>query len=220
MLEIKNLSKSYGKAAVYESFDLSVEEGKITCILGESGSGKTTLLNCVAGLTPFNGEITKVKCSYIFQTPRLVPNLTVRKNLSLVCPDDEKITEMLKRLHIEDKADSYPVKLSGGQAQRVAIARAFLYGGDVILMDEPFSSLDLKLKAEISQTFLEVWKDSEKTALFVTHDVDEAISLSHRVIVIKGGRVVYDFSPQSPVPRAFGTQEKFRFELIDALMHD
>lgn len=220
MIEIKNLGKSYGKTAVYENFNLSVEEGKITCILGESGSGKTTLLNCIAGLTPYTGGITNVKCSYIFQTPRLVPNLTVYKNLALICRDNEKITKILKQLRLESKAQSYPINLSGGEAQRVAIARAFLFGGDMILMDEPFSSLDLKLKTEIIQTFLEVWMDSGKTALFVTHDIDEAISLAHRVIVIKGGKIVYDFSPQTPVPRAYGSQEKFRADIIAALMQN
>ena len=91
MLEIKQLTKAYGKNEVYRGFDLSVEEGKITCILGESGSGKTTLLNCIAGLTDYIGQITPVKCSYVFQTPRLVPNLTAEQNLSLVCRDKARV---------------------------------------------------------------------------------------------------------------------------------
>ncbi|MDE6868790.1 MAG: ATP-binding cassette domain-containing protein, partial [Clostridia bacterium] len=134
MIEIKNLSKSYGKNVVYDGLDLSLEEGKITCVLGESGSGKTTLLNIIAGLTEYGGSVTKVGCSYIFQTPRLVPNLTVYGNLSLICKDGAKIDETLMRVGLYDKRDSYPIKLSGGQAQRVAIARAFLFGGEVILM--------------------------------------------------------------------------------------
>lgn len=219
MIEIKNLCKSYIGVTVYDNFNLSLEEGKVTCVLGESGSGKTTLLNCIASLTDYKGEIPKLKCSYIFQSPRLVPNLTVLKNLSLICGDEEKVADMLKRVRLEDKAQSYPVSLSGGQAQRVAIARAFLYGSDIILMDEPFSSLDLKLKHEMTELFFKLREDDKRTALFVTHDIDEALSVAQRVIVLKGGKVVYDENLPSPVPRALGYGENVRLNLIDALMN-
>ncbi|MDE6667489.1 MAG: ABC transporter ATP-binding protein [Clostridia bacterium] len=192
MIQIKNLTKRYGKLTVYENFSLELEEGKITCILGESGCGKTTLLNCIAGLTDCEGEISKVKCSYIFQTPRLVPNLTVGGNLKLICKDETAVDEALAKVRLTDKKNAYPVALSGGQAQRVSIARAFLYDGEVILMDEPFNSLDLKLKKEISELFLQIQNESRRTALFVTHDVDEALSLAHRIIAINGGKTVLD----------------------------
>ncbi|MDE5942838.1 MAG: ATP-binding cassette domain-containing protein, partial [Clostridia bacterium] len=190
----------------------------ITCILGESGSGKTTRLNVIAGLTEYSGSVTKVKCSYIFQTPRLVPNLTVYGNLALVCKDDAKIEEMLKRVGLYDKRDSYPIKLSGGQAQRVAIARAFLFGGEAILMDEPFSSLDLRLKYEMTELFLDLWRSDGRTAVFVTHDVDEASTVAHRIIVIKGGKIVYDKSPDDALPRDLKNGEEVRRELISALL--
>ncbi len=201
MIEIKNFTKRYGDLTVYENFNLSLEEGEITCVLGESGSGKTTLLNAVAGLIKYEGSISKLKCSYVFQTPRLVPNLTVYGNLKLISKDEEKIEKMLKAVRLEDKAKAYPVQLSGGQAQRVAVARAFLYTSDIILMDEPFSSLDLKLKDEMTKLFFEIWRGDKRSALFVTHDVDEAAQIAQRVIVIGGGKVLYDAAPDDLPPR-------------------
>jgi ABC-type nitrate/sulfonate/bicarbonate transport system ATPase subunit len=203
---------------LYSNFNLTVADGQITCILGESGCGKTTLLNGIAGIIPYDGSITKVKCSYIFQTPRLVPNLTVRDNLRLVCKNDDKICDMLKKVHLFEKANSYPKTLSGGQAQRVAIARAFLYDGDVILLDEPFSSLDLKLKQEMSELFLNIWQDTKKIALYVTHDIDEALSISNRIIVIHQGKITFDKLLNSPVPRKNGECESERRELIFNLL--
>ncbi len=216
MIEIKNLTKSYGKNVVYQNFNLALEEGKVTCILGESGSGKTTLLNCVAGLTEYAGEITKAKCSYIFQTPRLVPNLTVYGNLKLICKDEKAVDAILEKVRLTDKKNAYPNALSGGQAQRVSIARAFLFDSDVILMDEPFTSLDLRLKREICELFIQIQKESGRTALFVTHDVDEAVALSGRIIVLKDGGTV-EFFPQTPSPRAAGSEESLRLNLIRAL---
>lgn len=211
MISIENLTKKYGNLTVYDNFNLDIEEYKVTCILGESGSGKTTLLNCIAGLTPYEGNIPVLKCSYIFQSPRLVPNLTVSGNLKLVCGDEERINEMLKRVKLSDKSTSYPFKLSGGQAQRVSIARAFLYGGDVLLMDEPFSSLDLKLKYEIFALFKELVTEYKKTALFVTHDVDEAAILADKIVVISGGKIVADIEADE------GSKEEVRAKLISVL---
>ena len=143
---IKNLTKRYKDAAVFEDFNLETGDGAVTCILGPSGAGKTTLLNAIAGLTDYDGQITPVRCSYIFQQPRLVPSLTAAGNLKLVCGDDAAIADMLRAVGLGEKSGAYPENLSGGQAQRVSIARAFLYPSDVILMDEPFSSLDIALK--------------------------------------------------------------------------
>jgi ABC-type nitrate/sulfonate/bicarbonate transport system ATPase subunit len=218
MLKIENFTKGYNGVPLYSNFNLTVADGQITCILGESGCGKTTLLNGIAGIIPYDGSITKVKCSYIFQTPRLVPNLTVRDNLRLVCKDNDKICDMLKKVHLFEKANSYPKTLSGGQAQRVAIARAFLYDGDVILLDEPFSSLDLKLKQEMSELFLNIWQDTKKISLYVTHDIDEALSISNRIIVIHQGKITFDKLLKSPVPRKNGECESERRELIFNLL--
>ncbi len=218
VLEIKGLKKSYESTVVYDNFDLTLESGKITCILGASGSGKTTLLNAIAGLCEYEGAITKVRCSYIFQSPRLVPNLTVFENLKLVCSDGGKIQEMLDMVQLSDKSNSYPLQLSGGQAQRVSIARAFLFGSDVILMDEPFSSLDIKLKAEITKLFMKLWRRDGRTAVFVTHDVEEAVSIADRIIVIEKGNIIYDKNITVAEPRDFDATENLRRELIEILL--
>lgn len=218
MIDIKNFSKSYDTVSVFKDFNLSLDEGKITCILGESGSGKTTLLNAVAGLIKYDGSISKLKCSYVFQNPRLVPNLTVYGNLKLVCDDDKKISDMLERVRLTEKAKSYPISLSGGQAQRVSIARAFLFESEIILMDEPFSSLDLRLKKEMTELFFDVWHGDRRTALFVTHDVDEAVSVAHRIVVINGGEIIYDRKSEDEPPRGFGCGEELRRELISVLL--
>lgn len=218
MIEIKNLTKSYGEKAVYNNFNLSLEEGKITCILGSSGSGKTTLLNILAGLTSFEGYVPKLTCSYIFQSPQLIPCLTVRGNLMLVSKDEAKIDELLEKVGLAGRAQSYPINLSGGEAQRVAIARAFLCKSDILLMDEPFSSLDLKLKKLILELFFEIWREDKRTVLFVTHDIDEAAATAQRVIVLREGQVVFDITPISPVPRNFCKEGQLRDELLDFML--
>lgn len=218
MIEIKNLYKSYGNKVIYSGFNLSLEEGKITCLLGSSGSGKTTLLNVISGIIPYDGEVPKLNCSYIFQSATLVPNLTVFGNLKLICKSEEAIENMIARVGLADKKNSYPINLSGGEAQRVAIARAFLYKSDILLMDEPFSSLDLKIKKQIIGLFFEIWKEDKRTVLAVTHDPDEAAALAQRILVLENGAVAEDFTPDSPVPRPLYEGGELRDRLVDLLI--
>ncbi|MDE7075753.1 MAG: ATP-binding cassette domain-containing protein, partial [Clostridia bacterium] len=153
MISIKNLTKKYQSRAVYENFSLDIEDSGITCILGESGCGKTTLLNAVAGLINYEGEITKKSVSYVFQNSRLMPNLTVEDNLKFIGADGGEAKKMLEKVGLGDKLNSYPAQLSGGEAQRVSLCRAFLKKSEVLLMDEPFSSLDLKTKLSVMELF-------------------------------------------------------------------
>lgn len=219
MIEIKNLYKNYGEKVIYNDLSLSLEEGKITCLLGSSGSGKTTLLNIIAGLTKFRGDVPKLRCSYIFQNVTLVPNLTVRGNLALVCKNDAKIDEMIEKVGLIGRGDDYPVNLSGGEAQRVAIARAFLYESDILLMDEPFASLDIKLKLQIFKLFFDMWREDGRTVLMVTHDIDEAEYAAERVMVLEDGKIVFDYTPQSPVPREFYRGGVLRDKLIGLMIN-
>ena len=212
---IKGLCKSYGCCTVFDNFDFEIPDGKVTCVLGESGAGKTTLLNVLAGLTPFTGVVPRKKCSYIFQRPALVPNLTVEGNLKLICKDGTKTANMLKRVGLEAKRGVYPAALSGGQAQRVAIARAFLYPAELVLMDEPFSSLDLKLKIEMMELFKSIAAESGRTAVFVTHDVDEALYLGDRIVVLSSGKIVFEC--ENVPDGAFGCGAR-RAELVKALV--
>lgn len=216
MFEIKNLSVSYGDNKVYEDFSLSLEDGKVTCILGESGCGKTTLLNAVASLIRYDGYITPTSASYVFQSPRLIPNLTVLKNLTIVGADPEKAADMLGQVGLAGKEDDYPERLSGGERQRVALCRAFLYPSDILLLDEPFSSLDLKTKLSVMQTFKELEERDGRTVLAVTHDIDEALYLADRIVVIKNGTVAADF--QNARGDTFGAGSPLREELINALL--
>lgn len=220
MIELRNVTKRYGTQTVYEDFSLSLEEGKITCLLGASGCGKTTLLNMLAGLTPFEGEIIPagLRCSYIFQQPRLVPNLTVGGNLRLVCKDEERIVGMLARVGLSEKRNAYPAELSGGQAQRVSVARAFLHPAKLFLMDEPFSSLDTALKIRLIGLFCELWREQSPTVVFVTHDAEEAYMLSHRALVLSGGKIVADMREESQIPRPYGENSAFRKEIVQAIL--
>lgn len=212
MIRISNLTKRYGSQTVYENFNLGLEEGEITCILGESGCGKTTLLNCIAKLTGYTGEIPELETTYVFQTPRLVPCLTVKQNLELVCKDGEKIKDMLERVNLADKADKFPATLSGGEAQRVSLARAFVFGGDILLMDEPFSSLDIKLKFSACDLFLSLQREKNITVLFVTHDVEEALRVADRIIILKKGGEYEDLTVEK------GNEEYLRKKIIEVLM--
>lgn len=214
MIQISNLTKRFGNHTVYENFNLTLEEGKITCILGESGCGKTTLLNCIADLTDYSGNITKLEPSYVFQTPRLVPCLTVKQNLELICKDEEKIENALKRVGLSDKADKYPATLSGGEAQRVALVRAFIFGGDILLLDEPFSSLDIKIKFSVCDLFLSLQRENNTTALFVTHDIEEALRIADRIIILKKGGEYEDIAVVK------GEEDSLRKNIIQVFMSE
>lgn len=223
MIELRNVTKRYGTQTVYEDFSLSLEEGKITCLLGASGCGKTTLLNMLAGLTPFEGEIVPagLRCSYIFQQPRLVPNLTVGGNLRLVCKNEERIVGMLARVGLSEKRNAYPAELSGGQAQRVSVARAFLHPAKLFLMDEPFSSLDTALKIRLIGLFCELWREQSPTVVFVTHDAEEACMLAHRVLIFGGeGKIAADIAGGETIPRGYGEESALKCAVLGALLRE
>lgn len=220
-MRLEHIVKSYGKREVLRGIDLFAEEGKITAVLGESGAGKSTLLNVIAGLTDFSGACTGAgRCSYLFQSPDLLPNLTVEGNLKFVLPRSVwgKIPAMLEAVGLAGRGNDRPRALSGGEAQRAAIARAFLYPHDTLLMDEPFSSLDLKLKASLIPLVIRLWQETGNTVVFVTHDVREAVLLSHRAVVLKEGRIAADVPVPSPFPRGFFARYAEEDALIRALM--
>ncbi|MBO5525202.1 MAG: ABC transporter ATP-binding protein [Clostridia bacterium] len=194
-ITLSHVTKRYLGETALDDVSLTFRQGEIVCILGESGAGKTTLLQAVSSLIETEGKIEGVPTlSYIFQTPRLIENLTVRENLEFVLPKEQRkcISETLRLLSLSEKENAYPSTLSGGQAGRVAIARAFLYPSEAILMDEPFSSLDLSLKIRLISLFRDLWKREKRTVLYVTHDVEEAILLAHRIVILKKGRVIAD----------------------------
>lgn len=198
-IEIKKLIKKYDSTEVFDGLDLSIKVNKVTVIMGASGSGKTTLLNCIAGLTPYNGEITGVNgASFVFQEDRLVPFMSVYENLDFTLQKSvnkaerkEKILAMIKSVGLEDKINSIPDELSGGQKKRVSLARAFLSDSNLILMDEPLNSLDLDLKIKIAQLIETLTEKYNKTVIFVTHDIDEALTIADDIVIIGKGGTIY-----------------------------
>lgn len=186
---IKNLTCSYEQKTIFDNFDVTFEQGKINVILGGSGVGKTTLLNAIAGIKSYDeGQIEGCEggVSYIFQKDRLIPSISVYKNLDLilkgVVKDKAERKRMIEQtavdLEISDVLKSLPSEISGGQAQRVSMARAFLYPSDVMLLDEPFKALDTALKTRLIKQFAALQEKKNKTVVFVTHAIDECLLLA------------------------------------------
>ena len=222
-MKLSHLTKCYGKRCVFRDFSLDIQSGEILCVLGESGGGKTTLLNSIAGLISYEGRIENVpeRISYVFQEPRLLPHLSVRENLRFVGGRDEVIDGILAKVELSDKADSLASRLSGGEKPRVALARAFSTEFSLLLMDEPFSSLDTGLKIRLTETFATLWKTygGKRTAVMVTHDVEEALMLADRIVVLKGGEICFDKRVErTRFPEKYGEESPLRGELLNVLI--
>ena len=196
MIGLKNVYKSYGDRKVLTDFSLEFEKNRVTAILGGSGVGKTTILRLLSGLTePDSGEVFGAKpVSFVFQEDRFAPHLTVNQNLELVLGKGD-YSAALDEIGLEGRGNDYPKNLSGGMARRLSFLRACLFPSDLILLDEPFKGLDLKLKYEIMDVFLRLWNERPRTAVLVTHDPEEAAFVSSRAVVISsGGSIVADAS--------------------------
>jgi len=196
---------------VFEDFSLNIGRGDVVSILGASGCGKTTLLNIVSGTEGFDsGRVSTNGCriAYMFQTDLLLPWRTARRNALLTLEingmqgDAEKLERLeyyFRRLDLEGFEDFYPTQLSGGMRQRVALIRALLHEPDVLLLDEPFSALDYLTKLSLETHVLHFARELERTVIFVTHDIHEAIAVGDRLIVLQGdpgngqcSKIVYD----------------------------
>ena len=194
MLEIRHLSKSYGDTHAIGDVDFTVVEREFVSVVGPSGCGKTTLLKCIAGLlAPTSGEVVLEQdkvMALVFQeySRSLMPWLSVRKNVALPVrkrPNrDALVTEAVEAVGLTKFIDRYPWQLSGGMQQRVAIARALAYQPQILLMDEPFASVDAQTRADLEDLILEVRERYDVTIVFVTHDIDESVYLSDRVVVL------------------------------------
>ena len=189
MLNIQNLSFSYGKTKVLQNFNLSLAPGELLSIMGPSGCGKSTLLHLIAGLRKPSGGTLKVntqRISYVFQEPRLLPWLTVAQNLAAVLPNPKRgaarIESALRLVGLTDAKELYPKELSGGMKIRVSLARALVYGGNLVLLDEPFSALDEDLRARLVQDLRNYFKRNAITAILVTHQSADAEGFADRVL--------------------------------------
>ncbi|SEB83616.1 ABC transporter ATP-binding protein [Paenibacillus sp. GP183] len=203
-LEISHLDKSFdtqsGSVHALHNINLRIKEGEFVTLIGPSGCGKSTLLKIIAGLDiNHNGVVNLgdqpvtrpgIDKGFIFQEPRLFPWLTVEKNiaadLSLKNPIiRERVNELIQLVRLDGFAKSYPRELSGGMSQRVAIARALLRNPKILLLDEPFGALDAFTRSHMQEVLLDIWQKNKTTMIFVTHDVDEAIFLANRVVILK-----------------------------------
>lgn len=201
-LRLKNIRHNYGDLNVLDGIDLDVRANEILCLVGPSGCGKSTLLRFLGGLeTPEQGEVLQIgetpkdslnALTYIFQHFALLPWRTVKGNISLVLEDhrlpktkqQEIIDDVLERTRLSDFADAFPKQLSGGMKQRVAIARALAVRPDVMLMDEPLSALDSQTRELLMDDLIELWLRQPFTAVYVTHNLMEAVRLGHRIAVL------------------------------------
>jgi NitT/TauT family transport system ATP-binding protein len=212
-----------------ENFNLTLKAGEFVCLVGQSGCGKTTLLNSIAGLdSHFSGNIQignktqNSKIGFVFQRPCLLPWRTVRENIELVFENQNavpkaQIDELLNLMQLTNYANAYPKQLSEGMKRRVSIIRAFAINPDLLLMDEPFVSLDAPMAREVRELLLQLWQNRPHTVLFVTHDLREAIALADRLVflTIRPMRVLKEIDVLIPrEKRDAQNVENFREQLI------
>lgn len=221
-LRVEGLGKCYGNIAALHALNLEVHSGELLTLLGASGSGKTTLLQIISGLVaPTSGRIIidnhdqthapahKRDIGVVFQNYALFPHLTVSQNIGFAldmrgvsrAETRQRVIEALAMVGLEDMHQRFPRELSGGQQQRVALARCFVYKPSLILMDEPLSALDRKLRESMQMEIKRLHRETGSTIIFVTHDQDEALALSDRICMMHNGRIEQIDNPQSMYER-------------------
>lgn len=193
-IRLERISKAYGGTAVLREVDLDIAEGSFVAVVGKSGSGKSTLLRIIAGLEKAgSGRIeTTDRLAVAFQEARLLPWLSVADNVSFGLEGRSRrqiALDALAEVGLRQKADAWPLTLSGGQAQRVSLARALVRKPELLLLDEPFGALDALTKLDMQNLVGELWRTHGWTVVMVTHDVDEAVRLADRVVVLGDGVV-------------------------------
>lgn len=243
-LELTHIHKSFGSSVAVEDFNLSVAQSEFVSFLGPSGCGKTTTLRMVAGFElPTSGAITlngkdltfippnRRNVGMVFQSYALFPNMTVAQNVGYGLkiagkskPEIEsRVTEMLALIHMDKFIARFPYQLSGGQQQRVALARALAIKPQVLLLDEPLSALDAKIRVELRQEIRRIQKQLGITTIYVTHDQEEALSLSDRIVVMSHGKMeqvgtpfeIYNFPKTQFVANFVGSLNNADAEVVD-----
>ena len=211
-LKIQNKTK---ENIIFKNFNIDINHGQFISIFGPSGCGKTTLLNIISGLDKnFDGFINikkddffKKKISYMFQSPRLFPWLTAIENIKIPIKKKkncEKIAnDLLKKVGLEKFKNEYPNRLSGGMQRRISLARAFISDPNILLLDEPFVSIDKKISNSLRELLIKLWKKNKPTIIFVTHDLDEAIELADRIFFLSNlpSKVMLDYEINLKRPR-------------------
>jgi putative spermidine/putrescine transport system ATP-binding protein len=247
-LSLSNISKQFANNTVVQDFNLEVDKGEFVSFLGPSGCGKTTTLRMIAGFeVPTTGTVTlegkditnkapnQRNVGMVFQAYALFPNMTVAQNIGFglkVRRENKEtiqatVNEMLALIHLEQRGDSYPYQLSGGQQQRVALARALANHPEVLLLDEPLSALDAKIRVQLRAEIRAIQKKLGITAIYVTHDQEEALSISDRIVVMYEGKIeqvgspfeIYNFPQTAFVAGFVGTLNTTTAEVVDPAAH-
>jgi sulfonate transport system ATP-binding protein len=221
-VSVRNLGKSFGKRTVLRALSLEIARGMFVAIVGRSGCGKTTLLRIVAGLEHSDRGNLNIESGnsqlaaserpdirFMFQEARLLPWKSVIDNVRIGMPKSALPAAMaaLRDVGLEDRAADWPAALSGGQRQRVALARALMHRPQLLLLDEPLGALDALTRIEMHALIERLWRETGFTAMLVTHDVQEAVVLADRVVVVDNGGIAFDEAVNLPRPRARGSAE-------------
>jgi sulfonate transport system ATP-binding protein len=236
-IEVKSLTKSFEDLLVLDDINFHVYEGELLCIVGPTGCGKTTFLNLLSKLTsPTKGDVLidgepanprKHNISFVFQEPSCLPWRTIRDDVKIGLeikkyPNktiDNKTDEIMKFIGLDEVANFYPHQISAGMKQRVAIARAFVVEPDLLLMDEPFGHLDIKLRFFLEDEVVKMWRKYKRTIIFVTHNLEEAVYIAERVLVLtqKPTHVKAEIPVNLSRPRDYTSTEfvKIREQITD-----
>jgi sulfonate transport system ATP-binding protein len=214
----RQLSKCFGANVILAQLDLDIRPGEFVALLGRSGSGKTTLLRALAGLDQISSgtlDVPQARAA-VFQEPRLMPWKRAWRNVTLglnIAQPRERARLALQEVGLAHRENAWPATLSGGEAQRVALARALVREPQLLLLDEPFAALDALTRIRMHQLILALWRQHRPSVLLVTHDVDEAVLLADRVLVLDQGRIVADIAITQERPRS---AERRQFQQVRA----
>lgn len=224
MLKLTGISKAFDGLPVLADLSLTLSQGEIVALIGPSGCGKTTLLNIISGLTaPDKGTVegAEGRLSYMFQSARLLPWRTVEENIRLVREDAprEEVRALISAVGLDGFARYYPGQLSGGMARRCALARAFHFGGELFLMDEPFQGLDFGIRMEMVAMLLAIWRREKPGVLFVTHEIDEALTVATRIAVLTARPTTVAQWYSLPGPEGRDASSPELLELRRAIIH-
>jgi sulfonate transport system ATP-binding protein len=203
---VRGLTRKFGDRVVLDGLDVTIAPGEFVTLIGRSGSGKSTLLRALAGLDQeVTGEVRVTgPVSVAFQEPRLVPWKRVLANVALGLRGPNPVAAArtgLEEVGLSERASAWPITLSGGEAQRASLARALVREPRLLLLDEPFSALDALTRITMHRLVLSLWSRHQPAVLLVTHDVDEALALADRVLVLGGGRIAHESTISVPRPR-------------------
>ncbi|MFI5497535.1 ABC transporter ATP-binding protein [Nocardia asteroides] len=216
-VSITGLRKAFGDKTVLDGVDLSIRRGEFVVLLGPSGTGKTTLLRLLTGLeVPDAGEVlVPARRTTVYQEPRLIPSKRVLANVTIGLRRGKTQREAglraLREVHLDGKAGQWPATLSGGEAQRAALARALVREPELLLLDEPFAALDALTRLQMQDLVGDLVARHRPAVLMVTHDVDEAIRLADRVLILDRGRFAVDEAIELPHPRDHAATETLRY---------